>query len=372
MEPDADSAKALAANAEDHWAQTDPWESDDGDLLADNEHWLLGYVDMLTLMLTLLVMLLAFNQIENRRPDLLKSSIQKESTAPTPAPEPEVKSEPDLPQPDIASDHWVSSKKDSFLLNPWLEDPPFSGALETPEQEADLPLDFSLHLEDNDEYKRAPLPAEFALGLRTGGQTTLPEPEPETIAGETARPDTIRESEPESDPDRAAPELLENPETSDPVSVFEQLIAAHKLSDLVEVTRSQNSVRLEVNENILFETADSELKSAGMKLLNHLAGLLAEQPGNILIEGHTDNVPIATARYPSNWELSTSRASSVARYLIEHSIDPERLRAIGYADAHPRASNQTRKGRSKNRRVSLVIEIEDPNSAQYKTSDAKI
>lgn len=90
--------------------------------------------------------------------------------------------------------------------------------------------------------------------------------------------------------------------------------------------------------------------------LDRIADLLASTPYDLRIEGHTDNVPIHTAQFASNWELSTARASELAKNLIvEHGIAPARLSAAGYAEYHPVASNATPDGRSQNRRVDIIV-----------------
>jgi chemotaxis protein MotB len=78
------------------------------------------------------------------------------------------------------------------------------------------------------------------------------------------------------------------------------------------------------------------------------------------VEGHTDNVPIASAQYPSNWELSTDRATTVVRYLITEGVNRARLGAVGYADLHPLDSNATAAGRARNRRVEIVLQRINP------------
>jgi chemotaxis protein MotB len=83
--------------------------------------------------------------------------------------------------------------------------------------------------------------------------------------------------------------------------------------------------------------------------------LLANNRLMISVEGHTDNIPISTAQFPSNWELSAARAISVVRLLQQRGIDGQRLRAIGYADSLPLQSNDTAEGRAVNRRVNLVL-----------------
>lgn len=127
------------------------------------------------------------------------------------------------------------------------------------------------------------------------------------------------------------------------------------LRDRVEVTVLPDSVSLEISDSILFAPASAALTESGMQLLDELAATLKTHPYTLSVEGHTDNVPIKTARYPSNWELSSARATEVTRRLIERGIDPARVRAVGYADTHPRADNAGVEGRARNRRVSLVL-----------------
>ena len=82
------------------------------------------------------------------------------------------------------------------------------------------------------------------------------------------------------------------------------------------------------------------------------------------MEGNTDNVPIASSQFPSNWELSTARATTIVRYLIAHGVAAQRLGAAGYADLHPVATNKTAAGRSLNRRVDIVAAAPVPRSSQ--------
>ena len=93
-----------------------------------------------------------------------------------------------------------------------------------------------------------------------------------------------------------------------------------------------------------------------MPLLNKLAGILTLIPNQVVIEGHTDNRPIHTPQFPSNWELSTARAAALVRFLVEeHHLDPTRLGAAGYGEYHPVEDNADDKGRQANRRVELII-----------------
>jgi chemotaxis protein MotB len=124
----------------------------------------------------------------------------------------------------------------------------------------------------------------------------------------------------------------------------------------VEVGTSREGIVISLAGNLLFDSGKSDLKPQGLVLLDSLADRLKSMSNEIRIEGHTDNVPIATPLYPSNWELSSARAITVGRYLSEHDeIAPARLAAAGYGEFRPVTSNDTREGRARNRRVDLVI-----------------
>jgi chemotaxis protein MotB len=116
-----------------------------------------------------------------------------------------------------------------------------------------------------------------------------------------------------------------------------------------------------LTDKLLFDSGSATLQPAGSPLLGEIVQLLnVDTTHPIIVEGHTDNVPIATAEFPSNWELSTARATSVVRYLIAHGIKPGRMGAAGYAALDPVASNSTAAGRSRNRRVDIVFERLNP------------
>ena len=98
-----------------------------------------------------------------------------------------------------------------------------------------------------------------------------------------------------------------------------------------------------------------------------MKNILEQFPYKVRIEGHTDNTPINTEKYPSNWELSTARACQVVRYFIEQGIPPERISAEGFAQYRPIATNKTRKGRAQNRRVEIVYVREAMEEELQKT-----
>ena len=139
---------------------------------------------------------------------------------------------------------------------------------------------------------------------------------------------------------------------------LDQVYMSH-LKDRVMAVEEKNTIKLAMSDSILFFPADATLSHSGEQVLDELALMLKQRPWHILVEGHTDNQPISTPRYASNWELSSSRATSVTRYLIGRGISPQRLSAIGYADTRPITSNEDSIGRGKNRRVALILRAPD-------------
>ncbi|MGE4292077.1 MAG: flagellar motor protein MotB [Desulfovibrio sp.] len=116
-----------------------------------------------------------------------------------------------------------------------------------------------------------------------------------------------------------------------------------------------HAVAISLGDRILFDLGRAELKPEARQLLARLAGPLSGTHYALTIEGHTDNLPIQSAQFPSNWELSSARASAVARFFIEDGFPKERIRVVGLADTRPKAPNDTENGRKKNRRVVILV-----------------
>jgi len=109
-------------------------------------------------------------------------------------------------------------------------------------------------------------------------------------------------------------------------------------------------------EFLFFATGEAQIRPEAEPLLGRLAGVLKKIPNQVVVEGHTDNRPINTPQFPSNWELSVHRATSLLRYLVEKDhLDPDRFAAAGYGEFAPLASNDDEAGRRLNRRVDIVI-----------------
>lgn len=138
---------------------------------------------------------------------------------------------------------------------------------------------------------------------------------------------------------------------------------SQKLSTLIgeqKVNIAQNSrgVRIDINDSLLFEPGAAELSPRAIPLMTQIADSVKDSPYNLQIEGHTDNTPIHSDIFFSNWELSALRASSVVRMLSTMNIKENRLSATGFGSTQPISENETPAGRSKNRRVAILIMYE--------------
>ncbi len=123
----------------------------------------------------------------------------------------------------------------------------------------------------------------------------------------------------------------------------------------VSVKRDRFWIEVEINSTLLFPSGSGVLLASAVPILSSLADTLVPVPNRIRVEGYTDNIPIRNDLFPSNWELSAARASSVVRLFESSGIDPARLSAVAFGEQNPAASNDSEAGRAKNRRVVLVI-----------------
>lgn len=130
----------------------------------------------------------------------------------------------------------------------------------------------------------------------------------------------------------------------------------------VKVTEGALGITVDINASLLFASGDARLDIGAIRSLAAIGQILAPTDFPIIVEGHTDNTPISTPQFPSNWELSGVRASSVVRLFIETGVNAGRLTATGYADQRPVADNATPEGRQSNRRVAITIESRNPDN----------
>ncbi|MBF0470640.1 MAG: flagellar motor protein MotD [Gammaproteobacteria bacterium] len=127
----------------------------------------------------------------------------------------------------------------------------------------------------------------------------------------------------------------------------------------ISVVRHKDWVEIGINSSLLFPSASAEMSENAERILGDISEIIKDHPNYIQVEGFTDNVPINTFVYPSNWELSAARAASVVHLFMNEGVNPERMAAIGYGEFRAIASNETLEGRQKNRRVSLIVLADD-------------
>ena len=128
----------------------------------------------------------------------------------------------------------------------------------------------------------------------------------------------------------------------------------------VRVTQSNRGITVEINASVLFAPGQAALADNSSHTLRAIAQVVKDHEHEIQVEGHTDNAPIRTVNFPSNWELSTARASSVVRLFIDGGVDARRLTALGYGENRPVESNDTPEGRARNRRVTVTVLSAEP------------
>lgn len=133
-------------------------------------------------------------------------------------------------------------------------------------------------------------------------------------------------------------------------------VAERGLGPSVDVEMTERGVVVRFAERVLFDLGRADLKPEAVEILDQLAVVLQDVPNPVRVEGHTDDLPINNERFPSNWELSTARATTVVKYLIEeHGFDPRKLSAAGYGEYRPLVPNDSMANRALNRRVDIVL-----------------
>lgn len=259
--------------------------------------WLFGFVDILTLVVTLLALLLAFTYLSHKRYPPESGAGRSSGDAatahrPAPAPGP----------PAVAG-------RPAFDPGPLLTRPRRPDLQVRPAVPAEPPM--------------TPAGPEFAMGGAPTAQR----------------------------------------QTAPAAQVHRRLIVPPAISKQVKVTATAHRINLLIKDDVLFDVASARLTTAGAGLLDHVARLLNTTDYPVSVEGHADDTPIHTARFPSNWELSAARATNVTRYLIGRGVAATRLRATGYGATRPLASNATAAGRAQNRRVALVLHMDKAAAA---------
>jgi len=177
------------------------------------------------------------------------------------------------------------------------------------------------------------------------------QPQPTVIKTVTQRTD-----------DDARPEIQINAPIPEQLSELQELLEATLAqeidSDVLEVLVSEDGVMIRVRESDAFPSGSAELQAGFIPVLNKLQEMLIDNEARIVVAGHTDNLPINTKAYPSNWILSAARSASVVHYLAKSNIaDPDRIEIRAYADTQPVAPNDSAENRAKNRRIEINLRI---------------
>ena len=124
----------------------------------------------------------------------------------------------------------------------------------------------------------------------------------------------------------------------------------------ISVVTDERGIVIRIMDQAFFDEGKAELKDRAKQALDSMAPVIRTISNPIRVEGHTDNTPIATAEFRSNWELSVRRATEVVRYFIEkHDLAPMRISAVGYSEYHPLVPNDTPENRSRNRRIEIIV-----------------
>ena len=139
-------------------------------------------------------------------------------------------------------------------------------------------------------------------------------------------------------------------------SSIEAYLVKQGAQSKVSLTITRRGLIVSLKEAGFFDSGQAQIKSSAYELINTIAEAMSQYNNPLRLEGHTDNVPISSAQFPSNWELSTARAVNGLKYLIKNfDVDPNKISATGYAEFRPLSENDTPEGRAKNRRVDLVM-----------------
>ena len=147
-----------------------------------------------------------------------------------------------------------------------------------------------------------------------------------------------------------------NREVEDIISEVDEFVFKNKLSGEVRVSSDERGAVITISDVVVFPPGSADMTPKGRATLRQVFDVLKQFNYSVKVEGHTDNTPIHTLRYPSNWELSASRASEVAHMLIDDGFPPERLSVEGFAEFRPKVPNTSTKNRAINRRIEVVYQ----------------
>lgn len=165
-------------------------------------------------------------------------------------------------------------------------------------------------------------------------------------------------------------ELEKGTKYEDLAAKLNKIIEQNSLTDEIKIREEDRGIVLELDESILFDSGKADIKPSSIPILDTISKIINETDNEIVAEGNTDDVPVKNAEFDSNWELSTKRALSIVKYLIENkNINPNRISIKGYGEFNPIAPNDTQENKSKNRRVDILV-VEERVSKNKKTQES--
>ena len=140
---------------------------------------------------------------------------------------------------------------------------------------------------------------------------------------------------------------------------IQEMLKKSGMQDMLKTQQSKDQLHFNISEPLLFSSGEATVKASADSVLKIIAEILNTVPFEIRVEGHTDNIPINTVRFPSNWELSFARGIALSRKFIEFGVSPARFQVIGYGEYRPIADNATAQGRGLNRRVEIFVNLRE-------------
>ncbi|HSP58073.1 MAG TPA: OmpA family protein [Halomonas sp.] len=307
--------------------------------------WMISYMDIMTLLVALFVVMIASSRSVDL--DLLSASIADTSSAYQLAPAPRFT----VPLPDALKSP-LPDDRPQAMAAPSLTPRAITAALGVAGRPTPRPL---------------ATPPLLRMPPAVTNVVDKPSAQPPEALPRLALPSGVDTSRPLANyllvlTDHLPPGAeAANEQAVAPLSVdTADLDAAPYLPDLqgVEVTRVAEGIKLRVEDRLLFATAEADLTKAGSDLVVGMVELIQRHEGEVSVEGHTDDRPIQTPRFASNWSLSSARAIAIVQSLEHAGVAASRLRAVGLADTRPLADNATAEGRAINRRVEVVIQRE--------------
>ncbi len=271
----------------------------------NHERWLVSYADFITLLFAFFVVMYSISSVNDGKYRVLSNTLTDAFVAPA------------------QSDDPIQVGEEVRTMVP------VAGEFASPEAEAEA-TDKSLDSEQTEEGAAEEDAAKEGAAeedAKQDEQQPLPEPETEPIFPSTA--ETIINLQSALDP------------------FIDQ--------NLVNIIKSERGIEVEMRSKMLFESGSARLSRDAVAALRNVTAIIAPLPNQIQVEGHTDNVPIQTIAFPSNWELSAARAASVVHLFTRFGVDATRMSAIGYGEYQAVGDNNSEEGRQKNRRVSIII-----------------